>query len=263
MLRILWLSACLLTAATLGSNPARAAGGLEEVRDCVEANLPAKSSKETIRMIRTDRTGSKSTLNAVHYWQFDARGRSKNLIEVEGPPDVRGSAYLVIQKGEKQDIFSYLPEIGRPRRVNSSAMSGSIFGTDFSFEDIQYFQDTANQTNTKRLEDGDLDGRGIFRLETLPPPEEKSAYQRVVTMIDRETCVPLRIEYFGEDDELMKVLATDPASIEKKGNGWVATSLTLKNLKNETQTVILIDEVELDPKLKERLFTVTYLEKKN
>ena len=256
----------LMVAAALAltAGPAVADDDVEEVAECMEQNLPGRSSIEVIRLVKTDRTGAQEVLEAKHYWKRDKRGRSKNLIEIEAPADVRGTAYLVIQHDDREDIFSYLPEIGRPRRVQASAMNGSLFGTDFTFEDIRYLQDSAHRANTQRLEDAQLDGREVYVLESEPEAEEQSEYERVRSSIDKETCIPLRIDYHGSGGAgVVKSLSADPTTLVRTGKGWIAKSYTLNNLKSETKTDLQIQEVEIDPAIRDRMFTVSYLERQN
>jgi hypothetical protein len=128
------LTALVLIAA---GEPARAVNlkagkGVDEIADCVKANQPQLSAEQTVTMRTVDRTGSARVSNATIYWQKFGED-SKVLIRFSAPEDLRGSALLMLQKGERADMFMYLPELRKVRRLTKRSVSGSMFGTDFSY----------------------------------------------------------------------------------------------------------------------------------
>jgi hypothetical protein len=236
--------------------------GVAEVESCVNRNFPKKTSVQTLQFRSVDRTGNERRVDGKLYWKRFPDGLSGTLIEIEAPPDVRGSAYLIREREHGEDSFVYIPEQRRVRRISSKAISGSLFGTDFTYEDFRNFQKLAGKLDAKRLADARVGQRAVYVLEALLPPEGGSAYERVVFSVDQGTCVPLKIESYEPGDRLRKVLRTDPEAISRESNVWVARSLTLQDLRDQTRTRLLVEKVEIDVDLSDRLFSEVQLGRK-
>jgi hypothetical protein len=237
---------------------------LAEVEACVERNLPGHTSVEVAELTAIDRVGGMRQIRAKHYWKRMPDGTSRHLLEVDAPPEVRGSAYLLLEKkgGGGDEVFSFLPDLQKVRRLQSRAMSGSLFGTDFSYEDFRHLQSVASAAGRTRLPDGTVDGRAVYVIEVKPPPDSGSEYERIVGYLDRETCIPLKMEFQTPGGALRKELRVDPASLTRAGKGWVARSVAIRDLVNETQTKLEVSAIEVDGDVPDRLFTVVYLERK-
>jgi hypothetical protein len=265
--RLIVLAAlCLLFSAAL---PPGASGveskSIEEISACTKANLPESSSVQEVDLESVDRLGSKSSSHSKIYWQKDSDGLSKALTRVTEPPSVRGSATLILQRpdGENPDIFSFLPEIGRVRRVTQNHVSGSFLGTDFSFEDFERLQGLAEDSNRKRLPDQELDGRPVYVLEGTPARGEDSSYEFVRSYIDRETCVTIRTEFFAKPGEIEKILTADPASIKKHEGRNIPYVVRAEDKKEGTHSELRIESVEMDVKIPRKYFSQRALEVRN
>jgi outer membrane lipoprotein-sorting protein len=239
------------------------AGGMQEVQECVQRNLPGTSSLQTVEMRSRDRTGSERTLGGEVKWKRLADGNSAWLMHIDSPPDVHGSAYLMIEKEVGEQMWVYLPDLKRARRIHPNTMAGSLFGTDFSYEDMKYLQRISSQTGAQRQPDVVEDGRKLYVVQVTPPAEEGSAYERVLGFVDQSSCVPLRIEFYEKGGDRVKTLSVDPDSVTREGNGWVPHALAIRDVKNESETKLLVSKVKLDADLPDRLFTVTTLERGN
>ncbi len=253
----------LLSAALLALSGTRAsAAGVEEVDRCVRGNLPEKSSIQTVEIVTRDRTGSERRLAGEMKWKVFDNALSRTLIAIDSPPDVRGSAYLMIEKEAGDEMFVFLPEMGRVRRIHPSTASGSLFGTDFSYEDLGYLQRISGQAGAERLADAEEAGRKLFVIRVVPPATE-SAYEKIVAFVDQQSCVPLKIEFYAKGGDLQKLLAIDPETIRREGRGWIPHAVSVKDLRNESETRLLVRKIQLDPQIDDRVFTVTALERRH
>jgi hypothetical protein len=154
-----------------------------------------------------------------------------------------------------------MPEVRKVRRVNSQMMKGSVFGTDFSYEDFERLQGMSGQAQLERLDDAELDALPVYRLRGLPPEGSGSAYAAVVTHVDKKTCVPLKIELYEAGERLRKVLTVDPAKVEPQGELFVPRELRMRDLRDETETLLVVETVEIGVKIPDRTFTLTHLER--
>lgn len=227
--------------------------GTVEVEACLRRNLPERSSEQRVRFEATDRMGGSRKLAGRVFWRKGEDGLSKSLIRLEEPPDLRGSAYLLLERADDVDIFVYLPEYQKVRRVTPHTLSGSLFGTDFSYEDMRRLRHLLEHTGSTRLPDTEQGGRRAYALRLAPP--EDSGYGQVLAWIDVETCVLLKLELYGRGGALAKVLTTDPATLEKSGALWVAKAFTLRDLEEQTETRLEFGAIEVDGDVPERLFS--------
>jgi hypothetical protein len=232
---------------------------VDEIADCVKANQPQLSAEQTVTMRTVDRAGSARVSSATIYWQKFGEN-SKALIRFSAPEDLRGSALLMLQKGEHADIFMYLPELRRVRRVTKRSVTGSMFGTDFSYEDFERFQGLAADGDAKRLPDEEVEGRKVFVVEGRPSRGEESAYERIVSFVDQERCIPVHTELYEKGERLRKVMVMPSEKITREAESWVPRLVLVKDLVNQTQTELLVEEIALDKKLPCKLFSESHLE---
>jgi len=258
MRRLVVLAACvaLAPAASFAAEPSVA-----EVQACARKNLPEFASRQAVLLESTDAGGAAQRIEAELLWRLSEAGRSQVRISVEAPPDVRGSSFLLLEREGGSDMFSYLPEIGRVRRLSGRAISGSLFGTDFSYEDVERIQLTAEGANVERLPDAEVAGRPVFVLAASVPPESGSAYQRVVTYVDRETCVPLQTDLESKPGTLAKRVVADPGEVKQVGARWVPHLLTVSDEETGRRTTLTVRKIDLDLKLSPSEFSETALTK--
>jgi outer membrane lipoprotein-sorting protein len=249
----------LLGLLALSVSGSAAAADLSEVAACVRANLPGSSSIVTLELRSIDRSGGVRTLAGQMHWKQSEQGLSKTLIELEMPLDVRGSAYLVLEREVGQEMWVYLPGLAKVRRIHSRTISGQLFGTDFSYEDVARLQRISTEQNAERLPDEKLGERSVYRVRAVPSAEEGSTYSRIDYFLDRETCLPLKIEFFALDGALRKLLTGDTASIRRAGAGWVLGAVQIKDLESGTESHMVVSKIQVDVDLPDRMFETSYL----
>lgn len=242
--------------------PVDLGAGVEEIQRCTEQNLPAKTARDEVVLERRDRVGDTRRLAAVVHWKRGADGLSRVLVRVLEPPDERGTAVLLLEhEGREPDMFTYLPELKKVRRITARSLSGSFLGTDFSYEDLQEIESVAERARVERLPDADVGGRPVFVLSATPAPGSGSAYERVVSYVDRESCVTLRTVFFGPGDKPSKELTVAFDDVERVGARWQPRKLRLSDVENGSETSLEIRKSEHDVDLPDRIFSRGELEK--
>lgn len=235
---------------------------LEEIQDCVARNHEHDASVSTIVLRSQDRFDQVTESRAkLHRRKFED-GLSKVHLRFSDPLDLRGSALLLIEKEEgANDMFMYLPELGRSRRVTGHMVSGSMFGTDFSYEQFQRLQGMARDASVRRLDDSEWKGRKVHVLEHHPGPESGSAFRKVVSHVDARTCVPVRTEYYEHGEDARKVLHVDVETLEERDGRWIPRRLVMRDLRDESRTVLSLEDVRLDAEIPYRVFSQAFLER--
>ena len=233
---------------------------LEEVQDCMRANLPERSGIQTVSFTSVDRAGASSESRAKLYWKRFDDGLSKVMLRFSDPSDLRGAGILLLEKEERMpDQFMYLPELRKVRRVTTRMLSSSMFGTDFSYEDFQRLQGMALDSSRKLLEDSELDGAPVHVMESLPDPESGSAYERIVDHIDVETCIMLKTEMYEQGGRLRKVSDTPRSQIAQEGARFVPRQVKIRDLRDETNSTLEVEDFDLDVRISRKYFSERHL----
>ncbi len=236
---------------------------LEEIKQCVHENAPRKTTIQRLNANIFDRAGNDRRLVAKGYWKRFEDGLFRLLIRVEAPADLRGAAYLILEQEERSDMFVYLPAVGRVRRVNARSVSGSLFGTDFSYEDIDHLQRVSGSGTQEMGAMAMIDGRKAHVLINRPSEEYGSAYSKIDFYVDQETCVVLRADFFGEGDQLTKQMVAKTESLDRAGHTWYAREISMTDLKDQTHTEVLAEDVEVDVKIPRKMFSTSALLRRN
>jgi outer membrane lipoprotein-sorting protein len=258
MKRYALLSWLLILAAPLAAAEPQTA---QEIEQCVRANQPESSSIQTIAFRAKDRIGAVTESGAKIYWQKGDDGLSRLMMRFAEPADLRGAGLLLLEKkNERRHMFMYLPELKRVKRITSRMMTGSMFGTDFTYEDFERFQGFEEDEGLERLDDADLDGKKMFVIVHRPAADVDSAYERIVKYVDRKTCVPLKTEFYERGDRIRKVALSDPEHVTREGDGWIPRHTTLRDLRDETETDLIISEIEVNVEIHRKMFSERELE---
>jgi hypothetical protein len=235
----------------------------DEIMACVRRNLPERTSVQSIELRSRDRAGSERILRSRLYWKRFEGGQPRVLIRVDEPPDLRGASYLLIDAEDAgpSEIFVHLPAVGRVRRVTQKTVSDSLWGTDFSYDDMRQLQWHAADGARSRLPDAVVSDRAVYVLALEPRPEGETAYRRIVSSVDRETCVVLRVEFYERGERPRKLLRADVGSLAEQNGRWLARKLEMRDLRDDTTSWLEILEVENDVEVPDRVFNPTLLDR--
>jgi hypothetical protein len=250
MLSFLWLYATQAFAAEIP----------EVVQLCMEKNTPASSSIQSIELRARDRSGYEQVLEADTYWKRGADGRSSILMHFSEPADIRGARFLIIENTPQNDMYMYMPGLFKVRKITSKRISSSILGTDFSYEDYERLHGVFTNMRSEQYPDEVLEGRPVHVINSYP--EGDSGYEKIKTYIDTETCVALKTELFENNHQLRKMLTVNPSDIKKEGTIHVPRILLMQDLRDKTETRMVIQEIKTDAVLEDDLFDPAQLKQK-
>jgi len=233
-----------------------------EIQTCVQRNFPDDSMVQTIKMISMDRMGVERVLEAEMFWQKDAETKLSNvLMTFDNPPELRGAAVLVLENKPQNDMFMFLPELGKSRRITSQMVQGNMMGTDFSYEDFQRLQGLLTSLDSKRLPDATVAERPAYVTESVPS-DPNSEYSLVRSWVDQETCVPLQVELFVKGSaEPAKRLTMNPKAFSKEKAGVFPREIAMQDLRTETSTTIVIEKLKVSVPIERKRFSAGELDR--
>lgn len=183
-------------------------------------------------------------------------GRTHSIARFSEPASVVGVSVLTVEGkgGEADDIALYLPKLKRVRKVAKTQRGQSFMDTDFNYADLG--NSGADDDHMKRNADQKIDGRDAFVLNGNA--DEYSPYGEVTLYIDRETYVPVKVDYKDKDQKPFKVYRA--TKLKKYKDRTLATEAIMENLQTGSKTLLEILHLD-DSKLGDEAFTERGLER--
>lgn len=186
----------------------------------------------------------------------ELEGRAHSLAKFLSPAGVAGVTVLTIEGGENQpdDISIYLPKLRRVRKVAKTQRGQSFMDTDFNYADLG--GTGTEDENVKRLADTKVEGRDVYVLQG--DGDESSPYGEVTLYVDKQTYVPLKVDYKDKDGKPFKEYRT--LKLKKFKDRVLAAQSEMKNLKTGSTTTMEILKIE-EQTLGDEAFTERALER--
>jgi hypothetical protein len=183
-------------------------------------------------------------------------GKSHALARFSAPAGVAGVAVLTIAgaQGEGDDVSLYLPKLKRVRKVARSDRGKSFMDTDFSYADIG--SNGTRDEDVKRIEDAKIEGRDCYVL--IGKGDETSPYGDVKMFIDKQTWVPMQVEYSDKNGKPLKRYRT--LKLKQFKDRVLAAESVMENLQANTKTQMSVLKLE-ESTLGDEAFTDRALER--
>ncbi len=252
---LLLLAALLLAPPALADSvedsESEAPAGLpDEIASCIERSRAEPDSARAARLTRRDRRGEQ-TVTVVRLFGRRADGGLRELlVRFLAPEDMRGSA-LLVREGRtaegltaEHEIYFATPELGAPTRLRGGGRGAPLIGTDFTYEEFAYLEGFVGPGIWTRRPDDRVSERAVFVMERRPL---ESDYARIVSHIDQESCLPLRVWFYETEHYIRKEFSIDATSIRKVGSTWVPQSALMRDRAKKTTTQLSVDRAAQDP----------------
>ena len=240
------LVALLVLGATASDDAHRRS--VEEILDCLQRTRPLTNTVRTIQLVSRDRVGGERAQRAKVYGAVSREGLRTVLIRLTEPADLEGLSVLITEREGANHLFVSPAGLPVVKRVRGAPGESRLFSTDFSYEDVERLYGFARRRETHKLGSSvtPTGGRPFWLLETTPGPNSGSAYQRIVSLVDQETCVLVRAEMYESQATPRKILTSDASSIRREGSTWVAYDILIRDLRDGSQTRMVLDDLDLD-----------------
>ena len=230
-----------------------------EVEACIRGNVAKTTAIQKIELRSTDRIGSEKILVADVYLKRFADDRSGLIAYFRQPEDLRGTRLLVIEKAPANEMYLYMPALFKIRRITSKRISSSMYGSDFSYEDLERLYGMLSSEPTEQQADGLIDGQAVYVLVSRPSAGSGSRYESVVSYFDKKTCVVRKVEFFEPGARLRKVLLVDADKVRPVGGIQVPHEYLMNDIRDKTETRMTVSDVRLDAPIPDTIFDHTRL----
>jgi outer membrane lipoprotein-sorting protein len=229
---------------------------LEQLKD--DTTLTGSGSA-TIKLITENEKGQQR-VHELKIFRKDDGEMEKQLLEYLEPADVRGTKFLSLNDAAKDEnqMWLYLPALGRERRIAGHMTQDKFMGTDFTYEEIGGGQSYNEDYQASRLEDEEFEGYLCYVLD-LVPEDPESKYSKVLMWVWQEELIPLKIQFYNLDGQLSKQLTSTELEKEEDGD-YMPHRIVMSDELAGTRTIIEIIETSKE-EVADDYFTMRYLRK--
>ena len=221
----------------------------EILHTITETMNPAQSQGTFIMTIVTS-SGQDRTFV---YETFSKNHGEKSLMKYVKPSRVRGQAILMLNDAD--DIWIYFPRTKRIRKLASHAKKQKLEGSDFSYEDLGASDTFIDDFNAVLLKDEKKQRKLCYKLELTRKPNSSVGYSEIIMWVEKETLVPLVIDYYHDDDPDLHEKQLVCSDIKLIDDIYTPMKIIMYNKLDNTHTKMEIEEVTYDVDLPDDLFT--------
>lgn len=222
-----------------------------KVLECLRANSPQQLQIADLRVDAQGTGVSTRHLSGKFYSRRDARGL-RAMLHVTAPSDLAGMRYLLVEAQPDDELYLYLPALGKVRRVSGAGPEAEIAGTALNYADLRLISQALSASSITREGAATVGGRKAQLLRFVPAIVD-SPYRRVITSVDDATCAILRAE-FQNAERTVKEYRADPASLMRSGAHSYASRVTIEDHVRGSRAQLSLGGVSTTRKLATRLF---------
>lgn len=191
----------------------------------------------------------------------------------EQPPDRKDIGFLGVfhppAEGREDEMWLYLPDLRSTRRLThahspQAAHEGHDHGgharhegvsDEFSVSLLNHEELMPRWPALDRhslLPPGEIDGKSVWRIESVPRDPVTSAYERRIQWIDREHALLLRTEYFSDNGRKVR---TQDQHWRRHGEAWLWERVVAVDHASGDRTVLEQRDVQVNLGLTDELFS--------
>ncbi|WP_434771924.1 outer membrane lipoprotein-sorting protein [Pseudomonas entomophila] len=196
--------------------------------------------------------------------QADASQNNRRYVKFVSPPDIKGTATLLIEHADADDdMWIYLPALSKVRRLSASNKRDSFVGTDFSYGDIIGHNPTHWQQQLLRMEPLS-DGTQAYVIASTPKTEKvakDTGYSKMHSWVRADNFVAVKVEFDDlRGQPLKRIEASDLQAVGQQGK-WQPMQSQAENLQTGHTTRIAFEHFKADQGVSDRYFKAQALDR--
>jgi len=228
----------------------------DQIMEKVRENRYPETSRSDIKMTLIDPDGGQLTKDFVMYRKVKGDD-AKTFIVFQNPPSVRGTRFLVIQKGEKKDTFAKFAENPTVQRIGESQRTDRFMGSDFTYGDLEIEKEGEN--NFEKLGEEEYNGIPCYVIRSTPKDINDAQYSQLKLWIDKEKFVSHFTEFYAKKKEKEKIKTLEVEEVKLIQNKWTATRSVMTDLRDKHKTILELVNVKFDVPIDEGMFSLRTL----
>lgn len=265
-----WKPAALAVAGALvlaGAAPRPAAAETESALAIMQKSRAATQVKDSIAAATftlTAKDGATRVRQTVGHTRLqDGAEGQMRLVRFQAPADIKGTAILLVEHAKADDdMWLYLPALGKVRRLSAANKKDAFAGTDFSYADVIGYRP---EDWTHRIAGEEThEGAACWVIESLPAGDavkESTGVGRRLSWIAKASHVMLRSDLFDATlQPLKRIVSADVRRVGANGR-YQPMRMDAENLQTGHRTTIRFESFEADRDVPASLFTPRELDK--
>lgn len=235
-----------------------AKSALETMQESWQRYRLLDTEKEELKLTVIRQKGRERKYSLVRYTQYSQQQEDKIILFFRSPARDRGVGVLTWRKPKGSDAqWLYFPATKRIRRISASQQNQYFQGTDFTYEDIR-------QLVGERISDfeylliGEDNNQHIILAK--PKKKTKTGYGQRKFWIRTSDYAVSRIDYFDKKQRLIKSQKNFEIKV-KNNNLWRANKVEMENFDKKRKTLLEFSSRQINPELKDEVFTTRFLRK--
>ena len=205
--------------------------------------------RSEVRMIITDAQGRQQRRQfTVLRRDVEDSGDQQFLVVFSQPSDVRNTVFLVDKHVDRDDDrWLYLPGLDLVKRISAGDKRTSFVGAHYFYEDVSGRRPSDDTHELVETTDQ------FYVLRHVPKDPQSVEFSSYVTWIDRETFLPMKIEYTNPAGDIYRRVEVFEVA-EFDGHPTVTTS-RVSDLLTGGQTDMQFRYIKYDVGLPDSVFT--------
>lgn len=208
---------------------------------------PAASVKADVTLESSDQIGPglDTEMLLTHRTRGDGVATQLRVIK---PDTATGTVYEVSSApGKPIERWVYLSTIRRLRNLTGTRRTDSFMGSEFSYEDLDIAAPVDSEW--KSVERFEENGRSLVRVTGAP----YASYERVETVIDPATSLPVRVSYYDRSGELFKRASF--GEIQTIDGHPMPTRIEMDDVQTGAKSVLRLRNIRLHETIDEKTFS--------
>jgi len=221
----------------------------------MESSQKVLTTQMNIKLTQTDIKRGKQKVRIremVRYLKRYNNGnyKSKSLLRFLKPDIIKGTGFLIwSNRSGGNDQWLFLPKLKTAKQIESKAKTQRFMNTEFSYEDLESFNQSDEQYFLKGEEE--IDGIHCYIIEVIN--HSQTQYKRRLVWIDSEDWLLRKVEFYDKSDKLFKELTISEYQSFEIYN--FSTKLIMKNIQTGSQTVMDISDIKYNIDISDDYFT--------
>lgn len=131
-----------------------------------------------------------------------SKGLDYTMILITAPARDNGSATLK----RKNEIWNWVPNIGRTVKLPPSMMMQSWMGSDFTNDDLIRESSIVFDYNHEIIGDSTIAGYDCYKIQLIPKPDAAVVWGKVIIWVTKTDYLQLKTEYYDEDEYIVNIM---------------------------------------------------------
>ncbi len=228
----------------------------QDIINTMTETMNPDQSQGKMKMTIITTSGQERTFE---YETFSKNQGEKSLMKYLKPTRVKGQTILMLNNAD--DIWVYFPRTKRVRKLATHAKKQKLEGSDFSYEDMGASDEFIEEYESVRMKDEKKEGHDCYKLELIRKPKSSAGYSRILMWVDKESLVPVVIDYYHDDDPQLMEKQLVCSDIQLIDDIHTPMKYVMYNKLDNTHTSMEIIEVTYQVDLPDDLFTEQGMQK--